>query len=192
MNIEPPRSRLFVLEDDRDLLDEIIEVARASDYDIVSARSLEEAIEEFEKEVAQKRPIHLVLVDTMIPETKSDWKLLDELRASRVDYILGRSRTRQIGDFSDEELNQSREYLTDLDRKIQLLVKLDGGATFLEHALERGFLDHSHVGTFSARAKIQNPFFERMKSKLGLRWIGWMQKPMNPELLIDLLNKHRS
>ena len=174
---------LFSLDDDKFIQDDLTELASECDWQVVSARCVDEAKENYSKVMYEVR---LVIVDMMIPISQADLRFVDEIQSRRAAYVANKfPKMSDLVELSREQLNQARDELQEFDREIRSKVVFDGGMKFLEFlALQN---QNHKVVVFSARRSVENPAIDTLREQN--RWLGWLGKPIDPSTLTDMLKE---
>ena len=79
---QPGALRVLVVDDDKDVCNSICELVKEEGYGVTPAYGGRQALE-----LIQKRPVHLVLTDLMMPEING-WQLLHAIKAYRGEILV--------------------------------------------------------------------------------------------------------
>ena len=177
---------LFIVEDNEELVAEITELAEEEEWDVQFARCVEDGIAHVKTlSINTQLQTILVLIDLMLPKSKSDLEKLDEIMKQREQIIIARLTSSGSTDLTAKVVDDARRELDKIDKEIRELTPMDSGIEFLNNV--RKEITEWKIAVFSAR----NP--DHLKDKIhdivGDRLVDWLQKPITPDRVINLLQK---
>src|SRR4051794_24734189 len=117
---------LFLLEDNRSLVDRLVRMAKRLGWEVITARSLQAA-----REACQKTPdlkVETALIDLMIPATNAELARADELLGLR--NAKSAAATDRAATANDREVAIGE--IDRIDRQIEELILDDGGIRFID------------------------------------------------------------
>lgn len=192
-NSNTTKPTLFLLEDSKDLFDRVIRLAKRMGWQVIAARSLEEAKQICSDNAAR---VDVALIDLMVPSSEKELTKVDAFLKQRSDQ--GDIKTNRKSSL-EEKLNADAQ-MDIIDKQIMSLILDDGGIQFLKFASDKNLFDNARisVAVFTARRsdKEMTPSLEKLesavKAALGQPPHMWFDKPVNPLDLEAWLDEQKS
>ena len=167
------RPEVLVLEDNREILEQLKRMAKRADFEFKGVRSVDEAVN-FARLANGK--IGAVLVDMMVPLSENDVLALDLLILKR-DELLGELIPADGQEPQKDAQVLVGKKLDEVDAKINHLVRINGGITFLEQAKQ--YLPPNRIVILTTRdigdkslkedvSKIGGSLQPLLRSKIGM------------------------
>ena len=165
------RHRWFVLDDDNDLVEELMELGREIDSMPIVTQCIDDAIAAAKTHSCE---ICVAFIDMMLPKSPKDLLTLNDLMRQREGLDTGRPL-------------MDPGSLRAIDDQIRPLIDINGGFTFLKSEAQVAMAEWV-IYVFSARTPPAN-IEEELKCGQALE-VKWMQKPVEPDEILDLLKTH--
>lgn len=184
------KKKLFILEDNEDLVEEVSALAKECGLEVTTARSLDDGIEKALMLCKGAETASIMgIIDLMLPTTNRDLGALDKLLEQREKIIVeGLGKDGQAQREQAEQADRdTRAALTEIDSEIQAVVNIDAGIEFLKQTWESGVEDW-RLCFFSSRSrqKLEKAIKAVTRIDLSLRWL---QKPVEADAVISQLNE---
>lgn len=180
--ITPTKPQLFALDDSIEMQDMIRGAAQRVGWEVVPARSLEEA-----RACCAKNGGNYdgALIDLMIPLTNANLEKVDPLLERRNTLSLEITKRARTDDDIQRRDAAKRE-LDDIDRLIMPLVADDGGIQFLQSETGKALAERvgGKLAIFSARrpnVKLGgngDTLIDQCKSAIDRTEVEWFEKPV--------------
>ena len=184
--------KLFLLEDSQDLRDGVIRLADRLRWQVISAKSIQEAETICSGDNLQ---IDVALIDLMLPRTDDDLTELNK-RLQQREIQNGKLIVKGA---SQEDKLEALARLDAIDNVIMELIADEGGIEFLNtECWKKQFRDKQiPVAIFTARRAdleskmAQEKLKDRVSNALGQTLVTWFEKPVDPLDLEDWLKEQK-
>lgn len=187
------RPILFLLEDNRDLTDRIKRIAEQFGYDVLVARSLQQALDVCGELAESEQAISAALIDLMISGTTEELETVDRQLQMREQLA------EQLSELYDEEQRSSiLRQMAVIDETIRNQIRSEGGLEFLENVESSVVRRAGTIAIFSA-LRAEEPVddtvggrrLDRVSNAIGGNWDGtWFEKPIRLRTIRMWLKNH--
>ncbi len=185
-----PKPTLFLLEDNAKLAKDVTKLAQRIGYDVISARSLEEAQRHCE---SHSTTITVSLIDLMLPKTDEILGEVDDLLERRVKAGEKLTKRPRRGESDSEEKQRANDDMDGIDKQIRERIVDDAGIQFIQSDCGKKMLRRNGVtvAIFTARRAdhVNGPqggdgtLEAAVQNALEREPDVWFEKPVSP---IDL------